>query len=475
MDRLVVSYRNNINVSKWSYPDRAVEDQELCRPEVFRRLADQPSVSNLKHLALYGVFGWSEFDLNKLNGFRKLVHLEIRFYSGRNDVNLHLPHLKVLAFHYARFLCPLVIDCPQLSVLAYLEEPKQLGDDAYEDDFYDERLNIKEPETIRKLDTNVTFDSESLELAEFTNLECLITCDFEAISKVTLLSLPRLKELHYNSSIGDYFVSHNSVGTLDRLKQTLGEFLDDVKALSEPGFKFTFAGFQLTKAMLDQIDFGMQVEHGEETVSDEYVYLKNYHLIGPDATLDFIDWLIYDLLVSNVTGEFPVCFFKKFAGIQKVQAAVVGDEAHFLWFLKSLRSLRKLNLIRPNLSHEFYDQLPASTPSLTELEICGDHPKVLQLNLDFIGKFSHISFLIGQGVSFEALTSLIRSLGKIVTGLFCFYFEGERFAIRKYSKVCQIRVCNRATIETENLDEIVTFFKERLQSSPKAKKRKLCD
>ena len=63
--------------------------------------------------------------------------------------------------------------------------------------------------------------------------------------------------------------------------------------------------------------------------------MKNYHLINPDA-VHFVRKLDYSLLMTNVVGEFPRCFFQKFSGIKEVHArgAFVRDAWHFLWFLK---------------------------------------------------------------------------------------------------------------------------------------------
>ena len=53
-------------------------------------------------------------------------------------------------------------------------------------------LQVNQPETIRKLETNMV----GAKLAPFKNVECLVTRQFEAIRKATLQSLPKLKELH---------------------------------------------------------------------------------------------------------------------------------------------------------------------------------------------------------------------------------------------------------------------------------------
>ena len=149
-------------------------------------------------------------------------------------------------------------------------------------------LEVKHPETIRKLETNMF----GPKLARFKNIESLLTQKLEVISEATLLSLPRLKELHYSAPISELWRWNSSrAGRLARVKGALRNFLDDVKLLKGSDFKFTFAGFQLTKVMLDQIDFGVKVivsfprgiRSECEVVSNEYVYTRNYHLIEPGA------------------------------------------------------------------------------------------------------------------------------------------------------------------------------------------------
>ena len=156
------------------------------------------------------------------------------------------------------------------------------------------------------------------------------------ISKAILLMLPK----HYIKGIErvSEIVSCHGAGTVDRVKRTLSEFLNETKKLRGGDFRFTFAGFQLTKTMLDQIDFGVQIDEstGRERVSTEYVYMKNYHLIEPGA-LQFVRSVNYNRLLNHVTGEFPR-FSQKFTGIKDVWAtAKVKDADHFLLFLKSLR------------------------------------------------------------------------------------------------------------------------------------------
>ena len=399
-------------ITKWGYPDRKFEDHQLCDPELFSRLADQPLLSNLKRLAL--LCGWDRFDVDKLQSFSQLVHLEVSCRLPK--LNLNLSELEVLVSRRTNF-DPLSIDCPKLRVLVY---------DEYRNASL---LNVKNPETIRELKTNMF----GPKLAPFKSVERLVTREIGAISRSTLQSLPKLKELRYNESIADAFWQFKDAsGTLNRMKRTLSEFLDDVKALRRYDFQFRFVGFQLSKTMLDQID--VQVEGGRETVCNESVYLKNYQLIERDA-LHFITKLDYTRLLSNVTGELPACFFQKFAGVDEVlTTAAVEDAGHFRWFLVSLRSLRSLWLDRSELGQEFYDQLPKCARSLLQLSMSAYDKRGQLMSFDFLRKFPRLNlFSIYQHLSFETIESLISLFEDLddVEVYFRFGFNGRSVSVTK--------------------------------------------
>lgn len=164
--------------------------------------------------------------------------------------------LRVLALHQPNY-CALSIDSPKLSTLV----------------FHGKAFDLTHPESIRTLDTDLIRS----ELAPFKKVKCLVTRRFEAISKDTLHSLPELKELNYSMTIEDAFRDEfgNAAGTMDRMKQVLNEFLDEVEALRGSDFQFRFAGFQLTKAKMDELDFSVQVFGDLEYVSDAYIYENN--------------------------------------------------------------------------------------------------------------------------------------------------------------------------------------------------------
>ena len=403
---------------RWYHSNQPIQEAEQCRRWMFVRLAKKPLLSNLKHLALCD--SEFEFDFNDLNRFEQLVHLEMAtFPSICGKIHLNLPRLKVLAIHYWDRQCPLTIDAPELSTLLY----------GYEDA---EPLKVKHPETIRMLETNI----DSGELGVFKGVKCLVTEEFEKISKTILLTLPKLRELRYDQDIEEVFAKEclHGAGTVNRVRKMLSQFMDGAKKLRDNDFRFRFAGLQLNNEKdVNKIDVQVHKRFGEEYVHNEYVYMKNYHLIESDA-LHFVHRVNYTSLLSHVTGEFPRCFSQKFTGIERVEAtAEVQDPDHFLWFLRSLRFLRKLELAWTKLGQEFYDQLPASAPYLASLVLGEGHcKKGLQVNFDFFSRLSRLSELtIGPAIWSKSLPSLTRSLSRLKRDHLTVRSGWERFKIDK--------------------------------------------
>ena len=437
-------------LGNWSYLDRRIEATERCHPAILR-CSTKKLLSNLEHLLVFG--SWSEFNPNWLNRFSQLVHLELYIDDFDNakwkmnwDINLKLPKLKVLAFHCFN---PgnLLIDSPLLNTLAYT------GEDA-------SQLDVKHPETIRKLATNMT----GPKLAPFKDVECLITKEFKAIEMPTLLWLPRLKEIRCTLNIENLIGKWPRI-TVDFVKERLNEFMDEAKRLRGSDFRFNFAGFQLANVDIDEIDFGAEVDrYGRERVCKENVYMKNYHLIESDA-LKFVRIVNYTCLLKHATEEFPSCFFQKFTGIEEVEVhGLVKDPDHLLWFLKSLKFLKRLWLENAVLSQEFYDQLPTAASWLTRLEFRGDWRNKVHLNFDFITEFSCTSLSsldLQQALSLESTISLVRSsadLKKLFLTV-CLKENYSLYAVKKRgASSWKIFKRTETLFETENPEEIVDFL-----------------
>ena len=412
MDRLaaVINFRfgrisHQYEPLNW-HSNRMIEEKERCQPELLAHLADKPLLSKLRHLALRGTP--NQFDLNGLNRFEQLLQLEIRLLRSKErvpkgkKVNLNLLKLKVLVFVWIRTRCVLSIDCPELNHLVYYGDGVNL-------------LDVKHPETIKWLNTNLGLR----ELVSFRSVECLKTDQFILIGKAILQMLPKLIDLRYDQTI---VMAMKFLTEPDQLKRMLKAFLDDAAELRGFDFRFRFAGFQMTQEMVDQIDFSF-LEITSLIFAElltERVYMRNYQLIEP-GDLDFIQYVHYDRLMYRLTGELPSCFAKKFTGIEEVSAGGAIEDEQLLQFLKSLRALRKLTLTSNTFNQALLDRLPSCTRSLVNLHLAQVNEvdaNELQLNFDFIGKFSfpRFSLTIDQSLSFESLVSLAKQLGKLRVG-----------------------------------------------------------
>ena len=144
LHRLAAIFSPSHSPWKWYATDIKFEDKEICHQYFFCDIAKQPIVSNLRYLALFASFSLI-MDLNKLNRFSQLLHLEFECrWLTRGKLHLNFPQLKVLVFHKYNERYPVSVDCPQLGLLAYRGEPAGSN-----------LLEVKQPETIRKLETNM--------------------------------------------------------------------------------------------------------------------------------------------------------------------------------------------------------------------------------------------------------------------------------------------------------------------------------
>ena len=465
LNRLVVTIDDYYSYSlrECSYPIRGIEEKDLCIPPIFYCLVEKPLLSNLKHLAVLD--DSFEFDLNRLNTLSQLVHLEISgFYQGlsnfKGNVDLNFPKLKVLAFHWSHcYLLTLSIDCPELNVLLVCCEDSELN------------LTVKHPETIRKLETDLPPSA----LIRFKNVECLLTPEFGLICRATLLSLPKLKELRYHQSLTNFLGARSRVGTIETMKGTLREFLNDLEVFKDRNFKFRFAGLRLTK--LDEVDFCVNVWDGNEYVPNEQFYLKNHRLIDPDARLEFVQSLLTSLLMSDASVQIPWSVFKHFTRVQTVSVrGVVPDENQLLRLFKSLSSLRILVLdldrLNSRLSQDFYNRLPAFTHRLDSLIFSRVQENGPQLCFDFIGKLTHLSSLyIYYDLSLESLTTLARWLGKLDDASVDCRVNDKKFYFFKRRGSNTWKLSGKVfggspmkVFETEKPGEILNYF-ERQQSN----------
>ena len=452
--------------NKWRYTDHQIEEKAECCSELFGRLIDQPLVSNLRYLALF-VF-WDPFDLNKLNRFDQLVRLEINNPRsfGRKPLSLNLPRLEFLAIFDLDNRFPLSVDCPQLSVLLYGGEPENVN-----------LLEVKHPETIRKLETNMF----GPKLTRFKNVECLISGQWKVLDRSTLVSLSKLNELHF------HLKEYGSWSFLEA-KGRLQVFLNDVYLFRASGFKFRFAGLQLTREKLEEVNFNVQIQDNVGTANRNFkFYLANYRLIEPDEEVKFTNYVNYTILMIGVHAEmaakFPSCFWQKFSGVERVFGSSVGtwpetNASHFLWFLKSLSSLRSLQLYScSELTQEFYDHLPASAQRLEELEIRTFDE--LHFKFDFLSKLPRLTCLKIEfaKLSLESMSSIVSSVGRPVDVDLHLSFNGDGHCLidKKRNKMVwqhDVRRNGKSVEEAKDQNpEVFLKFYKRFKVEEKAAER----
>ena len=104
--------------------------------------------------------------------------------------------------------------------------------------------------------------------------------------------------------------------------------------------------------------------------------------------------------MSIAAAPVPLSFFEQFTGVEVVKSNdAITDSVHFLGFLKSLTSLRNLELVRSQLSHAFYDQLPKFAPMLHTFKLIGGEPG---LEFNFLRVFSRLyTVRIDRNLSFK--------------------------------------------------------------------------
>ena len=290
-----------------------------------------------------------------------------------------------------------------------------------------------------------------------------MTSRLQVIDKSTLLSLPRLRELHFRLEIGD--------SEFFRAQEQLKKFLSDVQFFrASRNFKFRFAGFDLSQTKLDRMDFTVPVDEGilwAWAWKCMEFYLNNIDLIDPNEPVEFTMPINYTNLMRHFDGKLPSCFFQKFKGIELVLADKIEDVDHFLWFLKSLNSrnsMRMLYLKYSGLDQEFYDQLPAMGHSLDRLELI--EPGETSLKFDFIHNLPRLSRLIFifRGLpSLESMSSLVGAVDKRVWAVIYWFEKNKKdgLSFDKGRDSIVWKACandDTEKFETEKVEELLDFF-----------------
>lgn len=358
-------------------------NMEVCHANLFFTNLEKPILSQLKFLRLNP--GMGPHVLKPINSFKELLRLDINYQlCGYLEVNL--PKLEILKIW--NNLSGLVrLDCPKLKKLLY--EESGAGN-----------LWIIYPETVLELSTAMYGE---MKLSGFKNLK-ILKCNNEpnALNEQTLTMMPRLKRLQYDGSLcllSDWYNGFAEVRLI------LERFIANKNALKRTDLQFYLGGVQLTDN-LDEIDFGVRQKDGTiEIVSDERFYIRNYDRLQ-EGPLEFVNEANYTSLMS-ATDQIPADYFDRFVNVESVTAdGRVGNQEHFLWYLKNQRSkLCQLKLENTGLEQNFYDSLPTFC-SPYEIQINENQ----ELNYDFLREFKHLKRTwILQELSLRSAKSLLES------------------------------------------------------------------
>ena len=189
---IVIDYRlDEMKGKKWYFTNESINHQDLCNRSHFLTTINQQLLSQLKHL--YIDFYLRGFDMNELNNFSQLVHLEIHCEIKNDEINLNLPELKILFFDpcivYEEFVrAKISICCPKLEVLCFhdrLQNP----------------LVIEHPESIKHLNSTYC----NFKLIKFQNLEQIVTTDYRIFNSSFFIFLKKLKEVHFDVACKDMY------------------------------------------------------------------------------------------------------------------------------------------------------------------------------------------------------------------------------------------------------------------------------
>lgn len=392
-----------------------------------------------------------EFDLEVVNKFENLVHLELDFeynaggWSEESEIKkLKLNSLKHLFLH---FESPIFIkfDTPKLDsfVLDYK------GDEV---DQLTETIQFATPCNVKELYTfGLLLNELPKDFGGLKHLQCdrLMDLDLDYILK----TFPDLEVLEILLDKERFEEDYN-----DALAQILRE-----KARLRPSLKVCFEGFLLSDS---------KVIESYAKKSQLTLMIKHYSSLVDTNNLLELD---YNELMSFTKNGYPIGFLdlQPFTRICSVFVNDMIDDSNCLLnFLLNCINLCHLQLTNCSLGIEFFDQLPSFT-SLLQLEIYAED-RVLQLDFNrFLFKITNLVQLkTDQNMKADLLRDLLQKL-KFVCD-FDFKVNGQRFWIyrphrgeyelRCYDKDVTLKVINNLTCENlikqlnEWVDEPINDF-----------------
>ena len=488
----------------WWHVNRPIDEHLEVHPYLFLSQLHLPILRNLKCLRIYVYDKLGDFNLNELNAFDQLVHLDVFSIVVRSSkIEWNLPNLQTLkvALRTEERENQLLvsIDCPRLKVLSH--DYPNMGDNVL--------VDVKAPETIITLCAAF----HGAELTPFKNIE--IYKYLGELASVNLNSfieqMPKLKVLEMNNEIERYEYELRNEERRGRneeeddeeeeedeeeesppqelFERFLKRLLADRRKALRSDLKLFFAGVEIRdEALVDHLDFQM-IERDEAPypeLSNEHLYFGNYPadcLPNLQERLEFIDRVHYNVLMSLV-DELPKDYFKRFSNIDGViTSGKIQDPEHFASFLKSLNCLCFLRMLNPCLEQEWYDRLPAIC-YVRNLYL-NENDETVELNFDFLARFEPHIQMASVNKKFRlnsasSLPNLLKSFRIWFSRKFRLNFKGVEATIRlrrvhsedseqsddsamsyvELDGFYDVLVNNKLKLERANSMEVVDFFEE---------------
>ena len=340
----------------WYLTDRPIDFENSIGPNAFASV-DSSSLKldqQLKFLHIH-LEDFASFDLKVLNGFKQLVHLEIKSEMDNHTRTLILPNLMVLdvrAHQHASY----VLKTPKLEVLACENV---------------ERIEVEYPERIKRLICD--YRGGENHMAKFKNLLTLdcrfIFCD---LNRIRLSDWKDLKELnlHMAGDNGDRY---------EELRSSLVALMCERAALRSGELKLYLDDVLLVDAKQLPLDYETMDAPGA-------FWFTNFRMLRHHSYPE-VNELQFDHLMK-LDVELSDDFFDRFPAIEYLTAIGRVDRDQFDLFLNKATALRVLTLKNTSLDQTFMDRLPKLSSRLIHLNVY--ESSGLLTNFNFVLQFEQL-------------------------------------------------------------------------------------
>lgn len=348
--------------------------------------------NNFHNLQFFKINYLIEDNLEQLNHFPRLVHLEIdNLPRLSEDKILNLKFLKVFKFQSGLFKGRIIVNSNHLEILCL--------------------VNLNQ---IKPLDLNllkyieVDYCNESNQkLDQLNNLEILVYKKIGLNQDFSSLELPyNIKQLHFYSY--DSVYSQEDLNKMRKVFLSILGILMNYQRKGLNSLQVFFEGIELFQYKIRFEDYGFDLRN--DLVYDYTLKLiqKNYDntadILPEYCNINYID-------LENAFVNIPDNFFQKFNLITCVYAnQSVLDLEKFALFLKNCEKLSRLGLFCLELDQKFLDQL--CNYSMKEFNLEFDLTEENKLiNYEFLFKFNALfKFKTTQNLSLNFIMQLMYKL-----------------------------------------------------------------